>query len=70
MTITAVVADTVSGFVDVVVDLDRMISSIRGLQAELLDQARRVNGLGSIDNCRGAVGERGMQLRALRAELA
>ncbi|MDQ1608639.1 MAG: hypothetical protein QOE16_1371, partial [Microbacteriaceae bacterium] len=70
MTIPAVVADTVSGFVDVVADLDRMISSIRGLQAELLDQARRVNGLGSIDNCRGAVGERGMQLRALRAELA
>ncbi|MCU1575449.1 MAG: hypothetical protein JWP70_153, partial [Leifsonia sp.] len=29
-TIPASVADTVSGFFDVVVDLDRMISSIRG----------------------------------------
>jgi hypothetical protein len=70
MTIPAVVADTVSGFVDVVVDLDRMISSIRGMQAQVLDQARRASGLESIGSSGGAVGGQGMQLRALRAELA
>ncbi|MCU1576026.1 MAG: hypothetical protein JWP70_730, partial [Leifsonia sp.] len=48
MTIPAVVADTVSGIVDVMVDLDRMISSIRGMQAQVLDQARRAGGLGSL----------------------
>ncbi|MDQ1580689.1 MAG: hypothetical protein QOD05_1464 [Microbacteriaceae bacterium] len=69
-TIPAAVADTVSGMVDAVVDLDRMISGIRGMQAQLLDQARRASGLGSIKSSRlGAAGQ-GMQWRALRAELA
>jgi hypothetical protein len=70
MTIPAVVADTVSGFVDVMVDLDRMISSIRGVQAQVLDQARRASGLGSIGSSRHAANGEGMQWRALRAELA
>ncbi|MDQ1575535.1 MAG: hypothetical protein QOH55_685, partial [Microbacteriaceae bacterium] len=39
-TITAVVADTVSEMIDVFVELDRMASGIRGLQVQLLDQAR------------------------------
>jgi hypothetical protein len=69
-TIPAAVADTVSGMVDAVVDLDRMISSIRGVQAQLLDQARRASGLGSIGTSREAAGGRGMELRSLRAELA
>jgi hypothetical protein len=68
--IPAAVADTVSGMVDAVVDLDRMISSIRGMQAQLLDQARRASGLGSIGTSREAAGGRGMELRSLRAELA
>jgi hypothetical protein len=68
-TIPASVADTVSGFFDVVVDLDRMISSIRGMQAQVLDQARRASGLESIGT-RRELGMQGMQLRALRAELA
>ncbi|HEV7567736.1 MAG TPA: DUF222 domain-containing protein [Microbacteriaceae bacterium] len=70
MMIPAVVADTVSGFVDVMVDLDRMISSIRGVQAQVLDQARRASGLGSIGSSRHAANGEGMQWRALRAELA
>ncbi|MDQ1579701.1 MAG: hypothetical protein QOD05_476, partial [Microbacteriaceae bacterium] len=69
-TIPAAVADTVSGMVDAVVDLDRMISSIRGVQARLLDQARRASGLGSIESSRQAAAGQGMQWRALRAELA
>ncbi|MDQ1581144.1 MAG: hypothetical protein QOD05_1919 [Microbacteriaceae bacterium] len=68
--IPATVADTVSGMVDAVVDLDRMISSIRGMQAQLLDQARRASGLGSIGTSREAAGGRGIELRSLRAELA
>jgi hypothetical protein len=70
MTIPAVVADTVSGFVDVMVDLDRMISSIRGMQAQVLDQARRAGGLGSLGTSREEAAGQGMELRALRAELA
>jgi hypothetical protein len=67
----AAVADTVSEMVDAMVDLERMISSIRGLQAELLVQARRASGLGSSDGSRlEAASGQGMQLRALRAELA
>jgi hypothetical protein len=70
-TIPAAVADTVSGMVDAVVDLERMISGIRGLQAELLVQARRASGLGSSDGSRlEAASGQGMQFRALRAELA
>ncbi|HEV7567083.1 MAG TPA: DUF222 domain-containing protein [Microbacteriaceae bacterium] len=68
--IPAAVADTVSGMVDAVVDLDRMISGIRGMQAQLLDQARRASGLGSIGTSREAAGGQGMELRSLRAELA
>ncbi|HEV7565028.1 MAG TPA: DUF222 domain-containing protein [Microbacteriaceae bacterium] len=70
MTIPAVVADTVSGMVDAVVDLERMISGIRGVQAQLLDQARRASGLSSIGTSREAAGGQGMELRSLRAELA
>jgi hypothetical protein len=70
-TIPAAVADTVSEMVDAMVDLERMISSIRGLQAGLLVQARRASGLGSSDGSRlEAASGQGMQLRALRAELA
>jgi hypothetical protein len=69
-TIPAAVADTVSGMVDAVVDLERMISGIRGVQAQLLDQARRASDLGSIESSRLAVAGQGMQSRALRAELA
>ncbi|HEV7566778.1 MAG TPA: DUF222 domain-containing protein, partial [Microbacteriaceae bacterium] len=69
-TIPAAVADTVSGMVDAVVDLERMISGIRGMQAQLLDQARRASGLGSIESSRQAAAGQGMQWRALRAELA
>jgi hypothetical protein len=53
-----------------VVGLDRMISGIRGVQAQLLDQARRASGLGSIESSRQAAAGQGMQWRALRAELA
>ncbi|MCU1577501.1 MAG: hypothetical protein JWP70_2205, partial [Leifsonia sp.] len=70
-TIPAAVADTVSEMIDAMVDLERMISSIRGLQAGLLVQARRASGLGSSDGSRlEAASGQGMQLRALRAELA
>ncbi|MDQ1607888.1 MAG: hypothetical protein QOE16_620 [Microbacteriaceae bacterium] len=71
-TIAAVVADTVSEFVDVIVGVDRMISSLRGVQAQLLDQARRASGLcsGRLGSGGGARGGQGMELRALRAELA
>ncbi|MDQ1609809.1 MAG: hypothetical protein QOE16_2541, partial [Microbacteriaceae bacterium] len=63
MTIQAVVADTVSEMIDAVVALDRMASGIRGFQAQLLDQVRRVSGLGSIGSrSQGAAG-RGMELR-------
>ncbi|MDQ1608300.1 MAG: hypothetical protein QOE16_1032, partial [Microbacteriaceae bacterium] len=70
MTIQAVVADTVSEMMDAVVALDRMASGIRGLQAQLLDQVRRVSGLGSIGSSRQGAAGRGMELRSLRAELA
>jgi hypothetical protein len=70
MTIPAVVADTVSGCFDVVVDLERVVSSIRGLQAQVLDRAIRVSGLGSIASARGVTGGLEMKVRALRAELA
>ncbi|MDQ1583153.1 MAG: hypothetical protein QOF36_1207 [Microbacteriaceae bacterium] len=46
-TIPAADADTFSAIVDAIVDLERMISSIDGVRAELLDQARRASGLGS-----------------------
>ncbi|MDQ1576795.1 MAG: hypothetical protein QOH55_1945, partial [Microbacteriaceae bacterium] len=74
-TIPAVVADTVSEMIDAFVVFERMVSSILGFQAQLLDQARRASGLGSVGSSRGAAsslgsGGQSMELRALRAELA
>ncbi|MDQ1575810.1 MAG: hypothetical protein QOH55_960, partial [Microbacteriaceae bacterium] len=69
-----VVADTVSEMIDVFVELDRMASGIRGLQVQLLDQARRVSGLGSLgsssSSAHAKVDSQSMEWRSLRAELA
>jgi hypothetical protein len=70
-----VVADTVSEMIDAFVVFERMVSSIRGFQAQLLDQARWASGLGSVGSSRGAASSlglsaQGMEWRSLRAELA
>ncbi|MDQ1575613.1 MAG: hypothetical protein QOH55_763 [Microbacteriaceae bacterium] len=70
-TLAAVVADSVSEMIEVFVELDRMASGIRGLQVQLLDQTRRVSGLGSSSSsARSRVDSQSMEWRALRAELA